>query len=123
MKHILIVEDDVFLSKIYREGLESYGYEVEEASNGVIAIELLKNSKPDLIVLDLVMPRMNGMETLKRIKGNSETKNIPVIIASNLGQSSDVNAAMKNGASDYVVKTDISIKELTEKIDKFLKKS
>jgi DNA-binding response OmpR family regulator len=121
MSKILIAEDDKFLSSAYRVKLTKEGFDVKIVANGTDLLEQLKTYSPDLIILDLVMPDKDGFETLKEIKANSQWKNIPVIIASNLGQKDDIDQGLRMGANDYIVKTDLSLSALITKIKTFIK--
>lgn len=118
MKKILIVEDDEFLVSAYKMKLSSKGYDFKTVSNGEQAIEILKEFEPDVILLDLVMPHKNGVETLKAIKSNPKTKSIPVYIASNLGYNDDIAKCMSLGAIEYFIKSDINLDDLLNKITK-----
>lgn len=120
MKKILIAEDDKFLSSAYRVKLAKAGFEVHMASDGQEAISLLQNVTPDLILLDLIMPVKDGFATLQEIKANPAWKTIPVIVASNLGQKEDIEKSTQLGANDFVVKSDLSLDSVIEKINKLL---
>lgn len=119
---ILIAEDDKFISRAYGNGLQQAGYKVFTATTGVEAEEVVKKEKPDLILLDLIMPEKDGFEFLKEIKKSKKLKDIPVLILSNLGQDSDIEKGKKLGAVDYLVKTDYSMQKVIDKIDSYLKK-
>lgn len=120
MKKILIVEDDNFLANAYRVKLTKAGFEIKNAFDGYEALSLLQTYIPDLILLDIVMPKKDGFSTLEEIKKNETLKNIPVILASNLGQKEDMDRGMRLGALDFFVKTDFSLNNLIEKINKIL---
>jgi DNA-binding response OmpR family regulator len=120
MAKILVVEDDRFLTSAYRAKLTKAGFEVQLAGDGVEALEVLKNYQPDIILLDLVMPRKDGFMTLGEIKQNPNLKNIPVIVASNLGQKEDLDKAMGLGANDFIIKSDLSMDALIARINKVL---
>lgn len=122
MKKILVVEDDEFLANAYRVKLVKENFEVVIVYDGNEAVKFLQSSHPDLILLDLVLPNRDGFSVLEEIKKNEEWKNIPCIVASNLGQKEDIDKALKLGADDYVVKTDLSMKELVKKIVTILSK-
>ena len=122
MPKVLIVEDDRFLSKAYTSKLKKTGFEVILAFNGKEALEKSKLEKPDIILLDLLMPKKNGWTVLADLKKNRALKNIPVIVLSNLGEEDDIKKARGFGAADYLVKSDISIQEVINKIKKFLAK-
>ncbi len=117
---VLLVEDDKFLSKIYQTKLSKEGLEFRSALDGEGVLEATKTSKPSVIVLDLILPKKNGFEVLAELKAASETKDIPVIVLSNLGQDTDVKKAMEMGAVDYIVKANISIEGVVEKIKKYV---
>ena len=120
-KKILVVEDDKFLLKVYATKFKKEGFNISLAEDGVEALEITKKEQPDLILLDLILPKMHGFEVLKKLKENPKTKNIPVFILSNLGQDTDVEKGKKLGAVDYLIKTDFSIQEVVDKINKTLK--
>lgn len=120
MKKILVCEDDKFLANAYKVKLKRAGFDVELASNGLEAINSLKSLVPDLILLDLVMPKLDGFAVLEQLNANGSWKNIPVIIASNLGQKEDIDRGLKLGAKDYIIKTDLSMNQLIEKITKVI---
>src|SRR5579859_6721364 len=120
MKTILVAEDDTFLANAYRVKLTKAGFEVYVARDGQEALEKLKTITPDLILLDLVMPVKDGFSTLEVIKSDPKLKIIPVIVASNLGQKEDTDRALKLGASDYFVKSDLALSSLIEKISKLI---
>ena len=116
MKKILIIEDESALQKTLGEVLSQQGYEVLPALNGEVGLKLAQSEKPDLILLDLVLPKIHGFDVLKKIKDNPETKEIPVIILTNLESMEDVKRAMELGATTYLVKANYSLEELTIKI-------
>lgn len=115
-KKILLVEDDFFISDIYQTKFRKEGFEVAAAENGLKAIECLKKDLPDLILLDIVMPFMDGMETLKEIKAEEKWKNIPVIILSNISEKEKMQEALALGAKDYLIKSNFTPSEIMEKI-------
>ncbi|MBU0667736.1 response regulator [Patescibacteria group bacterium] len=119
-KKIVVAEDDKFMAKVYREKLRDEGFEVEIAFDGVEAVDKITKNKPSLVILDMIMPKKTGFDVLKEIKANPETKDIPVIILSNLGQASDFDKGKKLGAIDYIIKGDESFKSVMEKIKKHL---
>ena len=120
-KTILIIEDDFYFVKAYSLKLEKEGVNVVSVGDGEAAIEFLKkNKKPDMIILDLMLPKKNGFEVLKEIKSNNEWKNIPLVILSNLGQEEDIKKGKEMGALDYIVKADTSIEEAIGRIKKHL---
>ena len=119
---ILIVEDDKFLIKIYGDKLERSGFKVSSSLTGKEGLNKIATDKPDVIILDLMLPGMNGFEVLSDLKLEPNTKNIPVIILTNLGQESDIEKGLELGASSYLVKTDISVNKLPELVKEALVK-
>ena len=117
-----MIEDDIFLRKIYRDKLTRSGFEFIEATNGEEGLNKIISENPDLVLLDLILPRKNGFEVLYEMKRNEKTKNIPVIILSNLGQESDIKRGLRLGAEDYLVKTEISLSEVVQKVKECLVK-
>jgi len=120
-KSVLIVEDDRFLSSLIRARLEKEGYAITQAFDGEEALDILKQAQPNLVVLDLIMPRVSGFEVLEAISVNPLVNQIPVIILSNLAQESDVLKAKQLGATEYFVKIKVSIDDLVNKIKSVLK--
>jgi CheY-like chemotaxis protein len=120
MKKILIAEDDKFLSSAYRLKLTKAGFDVLVVGDGEELLKSLENFTPDLILLDLVMPVMDGFTALENIRANPKYKSIPVIVASNLGQKEDMDRTKKLVISDFVVKSDLSLDSLIEKINKLI---
>ncbi|MDB4939907.1 MAG: hypothetical protein JWO40_332 [Candidatus Doudnabacteria bacterium] len=118
---VLIVDDEELLVGVYHQGLEFAGYEVESASNGLEAIEKIQRTHPDMILLDLLMPGMDGFGVLKNIKQNKELKEIPIIVLSNLSEDANKSESMRLGAVDFVIKSDISPSQLVDKIKLHLK--
>lgn len=119
-KKIFIVEDEEMLSKVLAEQFSVAGFDVEIASDGEKALELLEKSKPDIILLDIILPKINGFDVLKSIKENPDTQDIPVIMTSNLGRDEDIKQAIKLGAIDYYIKAQHPIFEIIEKVSTFL---
>jgi DNA-binding response OmpR family regulator len=121
-KTILLVEDDVFVSDIYQMKISSEGFEVILAENGLEAIKKLENKIPDLILLDIIMPYMDGTETLKKIKSEKKWEKIPVILLTNLSEKEKVEEALKMGADDYLIKSHFTPSEVISKIKEVLNK-
>ncbi|MEK7561091.1 MAG: response regulator [Patescibacteria group bacterium] len=118
-KTILVVDDDPLITRMYQKRLTDDGYDVETASNGEEAILALRRKIPNLIILDIMMPKMNGVETLKFLKGDASTASVSVIILSNLGdRTEDIDKAKQMGALDYLVKSNITLKQLSERVEK-----
>lgn len=118
---ILLVEDDVFVSDVYQTKLSYEGFEVVLAENGLKAMEKLENMLPDIILLDIVMPLMDGKEVLKKIKQDEKWKKIPVIILTNLSQKEEVEELLGEGANDYLIKSHFTPSEVVDKIKTLLK--
>jgi DNA-binding response OmpR family regulator len=113
---ILIVEDDMLFQSIYQNRLAQDGYRVKAASNGEDALREMEASPPDLVLLDLVLPQLNGYEVLSRMKADPQLTKIPVIVLSNKGEPEDVKRGLELGATDYLVKTMAHPKEVAWKI-------
>jgi len=117
---VLIVDDDAFLSGIYATKLELDGFLVVTARDGEEGLKAAMREKPDLILLDVLMPKLDGFEVLKRLKADAETKPIPVIMLTNLGQKEDIEKGISDGAVDYLIKAHFVPAEAVEKIKKVL---
>jgi len=120
MKTILFIEDEPNLQKTISRYLEDEGYEVKSALDGELGLKLAKESKPALILLDLILPKKDGFEVLKELKIDSETKDIPVIILTNLETSGDVEKALSLGATNYLIKANYELSEVVKKIETVL---
>lgn len=116
-KRILVIEDEATLQKALVEMLEQSGYEVASALDGERGWELVKEQKPDLILLDIILPKMDGFDVLKNIKGNPETAAVPIIILTNLGDLSNIQKALELGASTYLVKADFHLDDVLKKVE------
>lgn len=114
MPKVLIIEDDHFLSSILKSKLEKEGFEVHQAFDGDEGLATLQNMRPDLILLDLIMPKLSGFDVLQQVSVDPELNQIPIMVASNLGQDSDIQKAKQLGAVDYYVKVRTSIDELAQ---------
>ena len=118
---VLIIEDDQRINKVYMAKLSVEGITVMTALDGEEGLRKIYSEKPDLILLDLMLPQKSGFEILKEIKQDPKVKDIPVLILSNLAQEKEVEKGLELGAEDYLVKTDYSIQQVMEKIKKALK--
>ncbi|MBU0467409.1 MAG: response regulator [Candidatus Omnitrophota bacterium] len=118
-KKILIIDDEPHIIMMVKSRLRANGFDVVTAENGAAGFETAKKEKPDLIILDVLMPEMNGIETLTKLKNTDETKDIPVIMFTAKGQAEDVEKAQEAGACDYLVKP-FSPPILLEKVTKAL---
>src|SRR3989344_267327 len=119
---ILIVEDEEILLTALSEELKQEGFEVVGAKDGVEGVAKTVSEKPDLVLLDLVMPRLDGIEALKQMKDNPEIKEIPVVILTNLSDYDKVSDALSLGAMDYLVKANYRLEELVSKIKTVLER-
>ena len=117
-KKILIIEDEEILLDLLQKKLTQEGYEVTIAKDGVEGIEKIKEQIPDLILLDIIMPKMGGFEVMKELQENDEFPKIPIIIISNSGQPVELDLAQKLGANDWLIKTDFDPQEVTDKVIK-----
>ena len=115
-KKILVIEDDKFLRELISQKLLHEGYDITEATDGEKGLEAVKKEKPDLVLLDLILPGVDGFEVLAKIKEDSIMAQIPVIILSNLGQKDDIEKGLKMGAVDYLIKAHFTPAEIIEKI-------
>jgi len=120
MKRLLFIEDELALQKTLGDMFRRNGYEVISALNGKAGIELANKEKPDVILLDLILPKMDGFEVLSNLKKTEETKEIPVIILTNLDNISDIDKALELGAKIYLVKANYSQEEVVEKVNQVL---
>jgi len=119
-RRILVAEDDRFLRKAAEMALKRQGYTVLTAADGEEALQAARSVLPDLVLLDLIMPKLNGFDVLQALKKEAPTAHIPVIILSNLGQDRDVQQAMDAGATAYFIKTDLSLQALVQRVDEAL---
>lgn len=116
MKTILFIEDEPNLQKTVGRYLEDEGYEVKSALDGELGLKIAKERKPALILLDLILPKKDGFEVLKELKADLGTKDIPVMILTNLETSADVEKALSLGATNYLVKANYELAEVVKKI-------
>ena len=116
MQKILVIEDDTFLRELIVQKLLKEGYEIVEAVEGEDGIKKVTEENPDIILLDIILPGIDGFEVLKKIKEDEKVKDIPVIILSNLGQQDDIDKGIKLGAKDYLIKAEFTPGEIVEKV-------
>ena len=109
---VLVIEDDRFLSSLLRGRMEKEGFTVKQSFDGEEAYALLKQFQPDVIITDLIMPRLSGFELLEKISIDPQFNRIPVIILSNLGQDSDIQKAKQLGVAEYFIKTKTSVEQV-----------
>lgn len=116
MKSILIIEDESSLQKTMGDVLSQEGYEVHSALDGEAGVRLAKEKMPDLVLLDLVLPKMTGFEVLEELRADKETKGIPVIVLTNLENLKDIQRVTDLGATTYLVKSNYALEEVVEKV-------
>jgi len=119
-KSVLVVEDDPFYLNIYRAKFVKEGFDVRLAKNGDEALEAARNRRPDLMLLDLIMPGKDGFETLADFQKDPALAGIRIVVLSNLSQEEDMERAKGLGATEYVVKANISLQEIVEKVKRYL---
>lgn len=115
-KIILVVEDEEPMQLVLRDVLKVEGYNVLEAKNGIEGLELALKEHPDLILLDILMPKMDGLEMLKNLRADEWGRKVPVIVLTNLSDNDDIAKAVEEDVFEYFVKTDIRIDEVIERI-------
>lgn len=120
MQQILLVEDDPFLTEIYSQKLKKSGLKVEVIKDGQKALESLNKKMPDLLLLDIVLPRIEGWEVLRKIRKELKFKNLKIIVLSNLGQKEEVEKGLELGADKYLIKAHYTLSEVVEEIEKIL---
>lgn len=116
MKKIIIVEDEEILRNLLQKKLTAEGYSVEAAENGEEGLMKIRANKPDLILLDIIMPKMGGFEMLEEMQKDESIKGIPVVVVSNSGQPVEIDRAQKLGAKDWLVKTEFDPQEVIDKV-------
>ncbi len=119
---IALIEDDDFLLKMYQTKLEVEGYKVEVAMDGEKGYSLIQKKKPQVVLLDIVLPKLNGFELLEKMKDESLIEKIPVILLTNLSHKEDIKKGLNLGAKDYLIKAHYMPSEVIEKIKQVLKK-
>ena len=119
-KKVLVIEDERTLRFLIAQTFRGEGFEVEEAVDGEEGAEKLKKIKPDLILLDLLLPGINGFDLLLKIKKDVNLESIPVIILSNLGQKEEIDRGLKLGAADYIIKAHSALDEIVARAKKFV---
>ncbi len=118
---VLVVEDEAFLSSLIKEALTRAGFSVDLAIDGDTAFNLLSRTKPDIILLDLILPGISGFDILKKLKEDEQTKAIPVIIISNLGSTDEIQKGLDAGADAYLIKAQVLPVDIINKIREILK--
>lgn len=120
-KKILIVEDESSLHRALSEYLQMEGFDVLNAIDGQAGIDMAKSSKPDLVLLDIILPKKDGYQVLTEIKNGKSTKNIPVVLLTNLESPEDIQKAFEKGATTYLVKSSYKLEDVVKKIKEVLK--
>ena len=120
-KTILIIEDDKFLRELIAQKLIKEGYRASEAVEGEEGLKKIQEEKPDLVLLDLILPGIDGFEVLSRMKADPNLAQIPVVILSNLGQKEEIERGLKLGAIDFMIKAHFTPREIIEKVNSVLK--
>ncbi len=113
---VLLVEDDKMIIDMYTLKFSQEGFDVVQAENGKDALELAKSQKFDIILLDIILPHMDGFTILKELKSDEGTKNVPVVLLTNLGQDGDVKKGMELGATDYLIKANFTPSQVVDKV-------
>lgn len=120
MAKVLIVEDDLFLRDLVFQKLQASGFEAHQAADGEEGLKKIIEVKPDLVLLDIILPSIDGFEVLRRKKENPEIASIPVMVLSNLGQKEEIDQGLKLGAKDYMIKAHFTLDEIMLKIKQLL---
>ena len=121
MKKILIIEDDPFLSEMYAAKFIENNFETEVASDGKLGLVKIEEFRPDLVLLDIVLPKMDGFEVLKKIKEKEELREIPIVLLTNLGQKNEVEKGLALGAQEYIIKAHFTPTAVVAKVKEILK--
>ena len=117
---ILLIEDDEMISMMYQTKFSMEGHTIQTAADGAEGLEKARASKPDVILLDIILPKLDGFSVLKELKNDPETKKIPVILLTNLGQDDDVKKGKDLGADDYFIKSNHTPAEIVAKVKEML---
>lgn len=118
--HVLLVEDDSFLANIYKTKFEMEGFKVTTAENGEMGLEEAEKKTPDIILLDILLPKLDGFAVLEKLKANHDLQAVPVILLTNLGQKDDVEKGLEMGAKDYLIKAHFKPSEVVAKVREVL---
>lgn len=120
MAKVLIVEDDQFLSKMYGKKFQLAGYEVEIAMDGQEGLSKMRLTKPNIVLMDIMMPKLNGLDAIAQAKADPLIKDIPILVLTNLSNTDDASVAVKNGAVGYLIKSDFTPTQVVDKVKEFL---
>ena len=119
--HVVLVEDDTFLASIYKTKFEQEGFKVTVSDNGEDGLETIRKKQPDVVLLDILLPKRDGFSVLTELKADKHTATIPVIMLTNLGQKEDVDKGLKGGAAGYIIKAHSRPSETVTEVKKILK--
>lgn len=119
-KKVLLVEDDKMILDMYTLKFTQEGYEVTQAENGKDGLELAKKVNPDIVLLDIILPQMDGFTVLKSLKADPKMKDVPVVLLTNLGQDGDVKKGIELGAVDYLIKANFTPSQVVDKVKSVL---
>jgi CheY-like chemotaxis protein len=120
MAKLLIVEDDPLMSRMYQKIFTFEGYEVEMAGDGQEGLDKAREAKPTLMLLDVMMPKLNGLQVLEKLKSDPETKDIPVVMLTNLAGEQDAESALAKGAIKYIIKSEYEPKQVADMVKEIL---
>lgn len=118
---VALIEDDPMIGEMYKTKFAKNGFEIQIAVDGAAGLELVRKIKPDIILLDIIMPKLDGFEVLKQLRENPDFKKTPVVMLTNLGQEEDVKKGRDLGAEDYFVKTNFTPSAIVDKVKSLLK--
>lgn len=119
--NILLIEDEEMLANMYETKFKNEGFDIRKALDGETGLKMAAEAKPDIILLDIIMPKLDGFSVLKKIKENDKLKNVPVILLTNLGQDEDIKKGQTLGATGYLVKANLTPIEVVNKVKEYLK--
>ncbi len=119
--YILLIEDEEMLANMYETKFKNEGYKIRKALDGESGVDMALAEKPDIILLDIIMPKLDGFSVLKKLKDSPKTKDVPVILLTNLGQDEDVKKGQSLGAVGYLVKANLTPAEVVDKVKEYLK--
>jgi len=119
--NIVLIEDEEMLANMYETKFTNEGFQLRKALDGEAGLKLIEEDKPDLVLLDIIMPKLDGFSVLKKIRENAKTKDLPVILLTNLGQDEDIKKGQQLGAVGYLVKANLTPAEVVSKVQEYLK--
>jgi len=120
---VAIIEDDIAIVQMYRTKFETEGYDVSTAADGVSGLELIESFEPDIVLLDLMMPNMNGLDMLSRLRSQPNGRNAKVVVLTNMGDTETATKVFKMAADDYIVKAEMTPKQVAERVKALLAKA